>query len=310
MNAASGTTRRHPLRSIALGSLVAIVAIAIVVALSVDAIAARVIASEGTAVIGARTSVSSVHIALLGGTSSVSGLEVAQPSGFGEGAMLGLDRTTVTLRLPALLGKRIEIDEVTLGGLKVALVSKDGKLNLETVAGNVQKSMADQPAPGKGEEAAPGKEVLIRRLVVTDIDVTAIGTGMTVTGNPVKVRIPDITLENVSSANAQESVTSEVTSQVLQAVVAGVLKSNIEGLSSSALAGLNSAGGTLESAIGQFGTSARAAADKLAEGLQGTGKGLQGAGKDIEKGLDGIGNGIKGIFGGDKSETPKKPAMP
>jgi hypothetical protein len=133
--------------------------------------------------------------------------------------------------------------------------------------------------------------VVIRKLVVSDIDVTATGMGMTVTGNPVKVRIPDITIENVSSANAEASITSEITSQVLQSVVAGVLKSNVEGLSDTALAGLNAAGGTLNAAIDKFSETAKVAAAELSAGLKDAGKGPK---KEIKE----IGNELKGILGG------------
>ena len=289
---------RRSLVTVGVGALVVFGALALALVLSVDFVAARVISSEGSAVLGAKTSVGGAHIALLGGTSSVSGLRVVQPAGFGEGDMLSLDRTAVTVRLPALMGKRIEIDEVSLTGLAVALVSKDGKVNLQAVADNVQKSMADTSAKPAPADEKPGKEVLIRKLVISDIDVTATGTGMTVTGNPVKVRIPNITLENVSSSNAEDSITSEVTSRVLQSVVAGVLKSNIEGLSDSALAGLNAAGGTLDTAIEKFGDTAKQAAAKLAEGVKGATKDLDGAGKAVEKDLDGVGKGLQGIFGG------------
>ena len=289
---------RRSLVTIGVGALVVAAAVLLALVLSIDFTAARVISSQGTSVLGAKTSVGGAHIALFGGTSSVSGLRVAQPSGFGEGDMLSLDRTSVTVRLPALLGERVEIDEVSLSGLDVAIVSKDGKINLQAVADNVQKSMSDttaKPAPA-GEK--PGKEVLIRKLVVSDIDVTATGMGVTVTGNPVKVRIPNITLENVSSANAEESITSEVTSRVLQSVVAGVLKSNVEGLSDTALAGLNAAGGTLNTAIEQFSETAKVAAAKLAEGVKGATKDLEGAGKELEKDLNGAGKGLQGILGG------------
>lgn len=289
---------RRSLVTIGVGVLVALGALALALVLSVDFVAARVISSEGSAVLGAKTSVGGAHIALLGGTSSVSGLRVVQPAGFGEGDMLSLDRTSVTVRLPALMGKRVEIDEISLTGLAVALVSKDGKVNLQAVADNVQKSMADTSAKPAAAEEKPGKEVLIRKLVVSDIDVTATGTGMTVTGNPVKVRIPNITLENVSSLNAKDSITSEVTSRVLQSVVAGVLKSNVEGLSDTALAGLNSAGGTLGTAIEKFSDTAKQAEAKLAEGVKGATKGLDGAGQEIKKDVDGVGKGLQGLFGG------------
>lgn len=289
---------RRSLVTIGVGALVVAAAVVLALVLSIDFTAARVISSQGTSVLGAKTSVGGAHIALFGGTSSVSGLRVAQPAGFGEGDMLSLDRTSVTVRLPALMGERIEIDEVALTGLAVAIVSKDGKINLQAVADNVQKSMSDTSAKPAPAEEKPGKEVLIRKLVVSEIDVTATGMGMTVTGNPVKVRIPNITLENVSSANAEDSITSEVTSRVLQSVVSGVLKSNVEGLSDTALAGLDAAGGTLNTAIEKFSDTAKVAAAKLTEGVKGATKGLEGAGKELEKGLDGAGKGLQGLFGG------------
>jgi hypothetical protein len=289
----SETSSKRPRSTIAIvgGSLAVIAALGLVLVLSIDFVAARVISSEGTSVLGAKTSVGGAHIALLGGTSSVTGLRVAQPEGFGEGDMLKLDRTAVSVRLSALMGERIEIDEVSLTGLAVELVSKDGTINLQTVANNVQKSMSDTSAKPAPAQEKPGKEVLIRRLVVKDIDVTATGMGMTVTGNPVKVRIPDITLENVSSANAEDSITSEITSQVLQSVVTGVLKSNIEGLSDTAMAGLNSAGSTLGTAIDKFSDTAKQTAAKFSEGLEGAGNG-------IKKDVDDLSKGLKGIFGG------------
>lgn len=289
---------RRSIATIAVGSLIVVAALVLALVLSVDFAAARVISSQGTSVLGAKTSVGGAHIALLGGTSSVSGLRVAQPAGFGEGEMLSLDRTAVTVRLPALMGERVEIDEVALTGLKVALVGKDGKINLQTVADNVQKSMSDTGAKPAPKQEKEGKEVLIRKIIVSDIDVTASGMGMTVTGNPVKVRIPNITLENVSSANAEDSITSEITSQVLQSVVSGVLKSNVEGLSDTALAGLNAAGGTLNTAIEQFSETAKVAAAKLSEGLKDATKGLEGAGEKTKEGMGELGKDLKGIFGG------------
>jgi hypothetical protein len=298
MSTPSVAKGRRSLVTIGVGALVVVAALVLAFVLSIDFTAARVISSEGTSVLGAKTSVGGAHIALLGGTSSVSGLRVAQPEGFGEGDMLSLDRTAVTVRLPALIGERIEIDEVALTGLAVAVVSKDGTINLQKVADNVQKSMSGTDAAPAPSDEKPGTEVLIRKLVVRDIDVTATGMGMTVTGNPVKIRIPDITLENVSSASAQDSITSEITSQVLQSVVAGVLQSNVEGLSDTALAGLNSAGSTLSTAIEKFSETAKVAAAKLSESLKGAGTGLEDAGKKAAEGVEGIGKGLQGILGG------------
>jgi len=298
MSAVPVTKGRRSIVAVGVGALVVVGALVLALVLSIDFAAARVISSQGTSVLGAKTSVGGAHIALLGGTSSVSGLRVAQPADFGKGDMLSLDRTSITVRLSALMGERVEIDEVALTGLAVAIVGKDGKINLQEVADNVQKSMSGTSAKPAPSEEKPGKEVLIRKLVVRDIDVTATGMGMTVTGNPVKVRIPDIVLENVSSANAEDSITSEITSQVLQSVVAGVLKSNIEGLSDTALAGLNSAGSTLNTAIEKFSETAKVAAAKLSESLKGAGTSLEDAGKKAQEGIGELGKGLQGVFGG------------
>ncbi len=266
------------IRKVAIGVVALVFACAIAAAFFFDAVAARVVSTAGTRVLGTATTVRSIHIGLIGGSSSLDGLSIAQPKGFGDGAMITVASATATAGLFELLSSEIVIDSIEIRGVTVYIVEVGQQVNLQVVAATVVGSDAN-PAPAT-ETVAPAKSasasVAIRQLKVSDIKVVIQAETQLPGGKPIEFTIPDIVVSDVGTKTTINEVASEVTTELMDRLLLAIVQAHIKGLPNDMMSGLTSASSTLSGA----------ASSVIGEG-----------GEVIRKTIDGASNAIKGIFG-------------
>ena len=229
--------------------------------------------------------------------------------------------------LGSLTSDIVELPELTLSGIGLNLESKKGKSNYKTILNNLEKlssgESADKPADEPSSEGG-GKKFVIRKVSISDVNVTAqiapIGGKVT----RVPITIDSIELQNVGS-DSGGVLMSELTGVIVQAILTAVVKSGgdqlpaaIAGELSNSLAALGDLGGAtlaiagqvteaLSESVDQLGKDATAAVQdatkelsKTADGVsEGLGKSVEDAGKELEKS-------IGGLFGKKKEDKKKK----
>lgn len=240
-----------------------------------DAVAARVLSTAATHVLGVTTTVRSVHLGVFDGESTLTGLQIAQPEGFGDGAMIVVQHASVTAGLLELFGKDVVLEAVEIDGVQVNLVESSGRVNLQVVAASVTAS--DQPPqPAASRESASAGTLTIRTLRVSNIQVCASGNSSLAAGTKVQVSIPDIVVNDLGTKTPMSEVAASVGKELVDRLTVAIVQAKIEGLPTEMANGLANAASSLSD---------------MATPL------LESGGDAIQKGLKGAGDAIKGLFG-------------
>jgi hypothetical protein len=161
-----------------------------------DSIIATAIEAGGTTALGVETQVEGVSIRPVAGRFGIDGLGVSNPPGFDRPHFLALRSGRVHARVIRLLREDpVVIDRIELEGIAVSLERKGGKTNYDTILANLGTSESE-PVPAD-DAAGPG--VVIRELVIRDVDahiaLSPVGGKLT----ELDVNVPEIRLSNLGS---------------------------------------------------------------------------------------------------------------
>ena len=166
-----------------------------------------------TEAVGTEVAIASIDVALIEGEMTIRGLTVANPEGFRTEHAFEADEVRVAVELGTLLEETVVVREVTVEKPLVTYeLGPDGS-NLEAIQRNVES------AAGSGEASsrdAPTRQILVEDLYIRGGKVAA--SAVFLKGKSWKVPLPDIHLENISSAGdgiAAADVIEEVTSELL-----------------------------------------------------------------------------------------------
>ena len=166
-----------------------------------------------TEAVGTEVAIASIDVALIEGEVTIRGLTVANPEGFRTEHAFEADEVRVAVELGTLLEDTVVVREVTVEKPLVTYeLGPDGS-NLEAIQRNVES------AAGSGEASsrdAPTRQILVEDLYIRGGKVAA--SAVFLKGKSWKVPLPDIHLENISSAGdgiAAADVIEEVTSELL-----------------------------------------------------------------------------------------------
>lgn len=235
--------------------IVAIVGLAIACAIAtvflLDAAASRIVSTAATSLLGTTTTIRSLHLGIFDGRSVLDGLRIEEPAEFPAGEMITVGQATVSAGLKELLSDDIVIESIEIKDVTVNLVEVNGKLNLQVVAQNIAGD--DDPAHNPGSSpAAPtrsdSRSVLVRKLVVSNITVTAAGTTGIADGKKISVTIPDISVEDLGTKTTVADISAQLGNQLVERLLVAIVQAKIEGLPSQITSGLNNAASTLQSA--------------------------------------------------------------
>ncbi|MSR44067.1 MAG: hypothetical protein EXS15_01740 [Phycisphaerales bacterium] len=257
------------IRKIVLGALVLTALCVVAAILFCDAVAARMLATSGSHVLGVDTTVRSVHLGIFDGRSTLNGLRVSQPSGFGEGAMFTVERASVAAGVFELFGRDIVLESVEIDGIHVYLVESGGLVNLQVVAQKVVgNDSVTHPAPPSNGDAGT---VTIRQLRVTNIRVSA--TGGSVLGEAsVDVTLQDLVINDVGSKTPFSEIAQQLTVKLMDTLTTAIIAAKIKGLPMEFATGLETAASTLtdltKSILNESGGAIKSTIDGAGKALQ------------------------------------------
>lgn len=279
-----------------------VAAVFLIGATQVDRIAKEAIERGGTYAMQVDTTVEGVDVQLMGGSATMTGLNVANPSGFATDHFMNLGSSSASVDLASLNSDTIVFPEIRLSGIDVILDKGGDPSNYNTILNSLKRfESGDQPAP---DPAEPGKSVVVRSLVIEDINVRLANMpGVSMAVGDVAVSIPRIELQNVGE---QESMSpAEVINLVVKTVLAaavetggGIIPNDVLGDLRGGLSGLTSLSDMGIDAVGDLG-------ERLNEQLGGALEDVQQAGEEArrraEEATDAARDAadrVRGIFGG------------
>lgn len=254
-------------KKIVIGIAIVVMASVVMAVLFIDAVAARVVSTAGTRVLGVDTTVRSVHLGLLSGSSKLDGLVVAQPAGYSGDPMLSVDRVEVRAGLGELIGDDIVIDQVAISGVAVDLSEVNGRINLQVVADNI--SSAQSAAPATSTASTPSKSsVTVRELRITGIRVKARLENALTSGKVLDATIPDIVVTDIGTKTTVDEVAARISAKLMDQLIVAIAKAQIEGLPSSISSGLQSAASQLGGVLEQSGSSIGQGLEKVGDAFK------------------------------------------
>ena len=269
--------------AIVFGSLVILLVVAVVVVfVSIDAIAKAAIERGATYALGVQTTLDSADIGILSGEFRMKGLEVANPEGFTSDTFFRLGEGFVAVSLSSLRQDTVELPMLALTGVQMNLEKKAGSSNFGVITDNLKRFESGNSGR-PGDSAKPGKNFIIREIVITDIDVTVdllpIGGSL----NRIEVPIQEVRLTDVGNDGL---TTAEMTALVIKAIMAAVVE-NAGDLPADLVNDLSGALGNLVS-LKDLGITQIVEIKELKE--------AQDVAKSVEDAIKGLG----GLFGGMK----------
>ena len=265
-------------KKIIAGIIVTIVVLLLAAYMSVDAIAASVLRSEGTTILGVKTDVASIRLGLFGAQTSVKGLSIANPEGFDKPEFVHLDRVDIAASVFTLLSSTIDIPTVKLDGLTLDLEQVGDRLNATVIVDHVAKAIdVDDDDDDEGDPV----KLNIGVLEITNIKLTASGSIVNLAGGRLDATIGSFSLKDVGTNTNGDDVTEQVVSLALEIVLKHIKDNPVRGLSGAAV-------GSLATALGKV------------PGFRelGAGKVLLDVNRKLNEGLGRATQGVKDLGGG------------
>ncbi len=298
------------------------VAAAVVAYLWIDTLAKKGIEEGGTYALGVPTKVQTVSVGLFGGTMELDGLNVANPQGFQTPHVMHSGKFDVEIIPSSLFGDVVQVRKFELDGLDINFEQKLPDSNIKLILDHIQKIAGggeDKPE----EPAGKGKKVQLDRIRIRNVTANF---RLPVAGD-LKVEVPEIVLDNVTSDNAQGVVLSELIQRLVPAIIAAVVEkaegtvpadflNNIEGQLGQTVQAL---GGQAQKLVGE----ARAEMEKAVQaGVEQAGKAVGDVGKNVSEQAGkatedlqkGVGDAVNNALGGkrdanDANDGGKKPGL-
>ncbi|HCA39245.1 MAG TPA: hypothetical protein DEO92_06165 [Phycisphaerales bacterium] len=268
--------------------LVVIVAV-IGVYVGIDMIARNVVDSQGTAIFGVPTNVSSVRLAVFSNGSKIQDLTIANPSGFKEPNFIKVDDARIEANLGTLLSSDIQIPLVHVTGLTVDLEQIDDRMNASIIVKNVSDNTSTP------DDTDDPMKVNVQRLVIENIHLTASGSIVNIAGGHLDTKIPRLELSNLGTETDGDQLSHHLVSILLGVLMKHIAENPIQGLSGVAV-------GSVVTAIENIPLVGQTGAAKSVGGL------LKGVTGGLNKGVGGIGKGIEDLLGGgDKKKEGDEP---
>ncbi len=176
----------------------------------------------------------SVSIRPLDGSVALSELSIANPEGFSDQPLLGMEAASLQVSMSSLLDDIVEVQKLELTGIQLRLEGRGLKTNYGAILDNLARfeSGEKQPKPDS-EDSKPGKRFMIRELLIRNATVTAdyaLDSSLgSLGGTNATVTLPEIRLTDLG--NGQSLTIEELSTKIFRALIEAAATSNTPGLS-------------------------------------------------------------------------------
>lgn len=231
------------LKKLLIGLVVLVVVAGIgvyVLLLYADSLVRAGIEQASTQATGQKTTLASAHVAILSGSLTLDQLTISNPTGFDNPLIFRMGDAQAQVTLASLLEETIEIPLIRLEHIQLNLIRNNkGEQNLKVILDRL-RSMADagqkpgEPRTEPRTDAKPGKQFIIRKLVIDDVHIRIEGYG----SKQQQFKLPPIVLENIGSTTGRGVVIQDLAGIVLREITKQMLE-NPQALPTMALGVLN-----------------------------------------------------------------------
>lgn len=267
-----GTRTRRWIAGIAI-ALVALLAIAW---FARNAIAASVVRSVGTRLLGVPVSVEAVRLHVFGLSVELEKLAVDNPQGWGAPRLLEADLIAVALSGEST-SSRLVVDSVRLKGVRIWFVTDGLKSNVSAVIDNLPDGDAGATKPAEG---GAGMDLLIRLLSLEDVTVRCADRKAAAADAPVLASLSRVEVRDIEARTAGSQLAEQLIGQVLESTMLAVVREAGGKLPAALGEGINESvkvGGRLgQQAVEAIDGAAKRAGDAVGGFLKGVGDALGG----------------------------------
>lgn len=275
-------------------SVVLVVLLGGLAALSLGAVASSAVERGGTYALGVETEVDDVELGLLSGRFGLRGLRVANPKGFDEPHLLVLDDAHLSIGLASLTADTVEVPRLVVDGLDLTLERSGDGLNVTPVMESLERfGGPDEPAPD--DPAEEGKRFVVRELRIEGVTARlALAPELGSLGTT-RVELTRLVLEDVGAGGGGQSL-PELVATILTAVLdalagQGALPDEFQARLDAGLGQLDALRGRLEVELSEL----QRQAGEVGEQVEQAKKDVEDVGKQVEGALEGLlGGGKKG----------------
>lgn len=265
-------------RRIAVIALVSLVALLAIAWFGRNIIATTVARSVASRLLGVQVQIDSVNLDVFGLGVDVNGLIIDNPAGWGAPHMLEAKQVSVRVAGESTT-QRLVVDLVQLSGIKVWFIRDGDRNNVSQIVGNLSGGDAAAKPEAKPAEG-PSTELLIRLLVLDDVEVHYTERAAVVGDIPVAAKLKHVEVKDINARTAGKDLAEKLVGQVFEATMLAIVSES--GGKLPAVFG-NAVQGSIE-AGGRIGTAAI--------------KGIQDASKGAGEAVGGLLQGIGDAFGG------------
>lgn len=259
-------------------ALVVVFAVTVVgLFLARNTIAAGVIRTAASAVLGVPVEVERVRISL-SGTAELERFDIGNPAGYKQPHLMTVQALKVALG--EVSTSKLVVDEVRLDNLDVFFIAKDGSSNVQDVCNNLTSKEG-----GAASSSSQSVEILVKKVVLTNLNAHVSLSNEEKAGGPVAT-VPVIELTNVSTKGGMEDISKQLSGKIFEITMQATLDAVGSKLPAAIADGV---GKSLEGAGVVIGETVKAVGDAA-------GKVVEGVGNTLDEATKGIGD----LFGGDK----------
>jgi hypothetical protein len=188
--------------------------------LFLDPIVGTAIGKGATYATGVEAKVDGVDVGLRDGSFEMTGLDLANPPGFSSPHFLKLGKARAHCDTGTVLSDRIEMQELTLEGLDVALERNAQGSNWSKILDHIEKvSGPDEEQPEKPSEGSQ-RSLTIRRIELRGVHVALTLGDVPVVGGTHALDLPPIVIEDFRT----DGSVIEIVSKLTRAIVTSVLE--------------------------------------------------------------------------------------
>ncbi len=278
-------TTSHPVRRIAIICVVSVAALAAIGWFERDVIAASIARSVATRLLGVNVEIDSVHLDVFGLAVEVKGLRVANPAGWGTPLLLNAGSIAVRVSGESNSQKLI-VDSVALSKVSIWFIRDGDRNNVADVVANLSKGDSSEPKAAE-TKTTPGMDLLLRALLLEDVNVHYTERSKIVGDIPVAVHLNRVEVKNIDGKTAGKGLAEQLVGQVFEAVVVAVMAesgNNLPAVLRDPINGAVRSGGRLgASAVNMMSEAASKGGNAVGGLLQGIGDAITGGKKDGSK---------------------------
>jgi len=179
----------------------------------------------GPEILGVPVTMGDTAVLPLRGEVRMAELEIGNPEGFKSEHLFSMNKLSVDVAPATVLSDTIVIKDVTISGVKVIYETTGIRSNLGTLLKNLQSKEggagepAEDAAEKKEDDAVPGKQVIIKRVVLEDLDLTVAAT--LAAGRGLTLPLSKIELTNLGAKSGGLTAV-EATTEIIKAITVGV----------------------------------------------------------------------------------------